>query len=100
MPGKGERSSSYQITEYSKKKAKALGVEIKPSTNPKKKIDVFKKGNKLQSIGATGYGDYSTFLKTKGKEYADQRQKLYKQRHAKDIAVVGSAGYFAGKILW
>jgi hypothetical protein len=90
----------YQITEYSQKKAKALGVQIKPSTNPKKKIDVFRKGNKLQSIGATGYGDYSTYLKTKGKEYADQRQKLYKQRHAKDRQVAGSAGFFADRILW
>ena len=31
----------YEITEYSKLQAKKLGVEIKPSSNKKKKLDVF-----------------------------------------------------------
>ena len=33
---------SYTITSYSKNRAKALGVVIKPSTRKGKKIDVFK----------------------------------------------------------
>ena len=36
--------SSYKITEYTYNRAKVLGVEVKPSTSPKKKIDVFKDG--------------------------------------------------------
>jgi len=90
----------YQINDYSFKQAKKLGVEIKPSKNKNKKIDVFKGGEKISSIGATGYGDYSTYVKTKGKAYADKRRELYKIRHAKDLAVKGSNGWFSNKILW
>jgi len=49
--------------------------------NAKKKIDVFKNGRKVGSIGAIGYGDYPTFIKTKGKAYADERRRLYHIRH-------------------
>ena len=42
---------SYKITKYSKEQAKKLGVVIKPSTRKNKKIDVFKDGNKISSIG-------------------------------------------------
>jgi len=91
---------TYQITDYSFKQASKLGVQIKPSKNKNKKIDVFRDTKKIASIGATGYGDYPTYTKTKGKAYADKRRELYKIRHAKDRAVVGSAGYLADKILW
>lgn len=87
----------YQITDYSKRQAKALGVEIKPSTNKKKKIDVFKNGSKIASIGAYGMKDFPTYLKEKGKAYADTRKKLYNIRHAKDS---GLNGFYAKKILW
>lgn len=87
----------YQITDYSKRQAKALGVEIKPSTNKKKKIDVFKNGSKIASIGAYGMKDFPTYLKEKGKAYADTRKKLYNIRHAKDN---GLNGFYAKKILW
>lgn len=90
----------YQITDYTKQQAKKLNVEVKPSSNPKKKLDVFKDGKKIASVGAVGYGDYPTFLTTKGKEYADKRRALYKQRHSKDLKVVGSNGYYADKLLW
>ncbi len=82
----------YQITQYTKNKAKKLGVTVKPSTNKKKKLDVFKKDKKVASVGASGYGDFPTFSKTKGKEFADKRRKAYKQRHEKNRKVVGSAG--------
>lgn len=91
---------TYQITDYSFKQASKLGVEIKPSKNKNKKIDVFREGKKISSIGATGYSDYPTYTKTKGKAYADKRRELYKTRHAKDRQVKGSAGFWADKILW
>ena len=92
---------SYKITKYSLERAKELGVVIKPSTNKGKKIDVFnKKGEKLVSIGAIGYGDYPTFLTMKGKGFADKRRKLYKMRHEKDRHIRGTAGFYADKILW
>jgi hypothetical protein len=64
----------YTISEYSKKQAKKLGVEIKVSSKPNKKLDVFKDGKKIASIGAIGYKDYAT---TKDKE----RRRLYRLRH-------------------
>ena len=91
---------TYQITDYSFKQASKLGVQIKPSKNKNKKIDVFREGKKVSSIGATGYSDYPTYTKTKGKAYADKRRELYKLRTAKNSAVVGSNAFYADKILW
>lgn len=90
----------YEITSYSQQQAKKLGVIIKPSSNKKKKIDVFKDGKKIASIGAIGYGDYPTFIKTEGKDYADKRRQAYKKRHEKDRHKIGSPGYYADQILW
>ena len=92
---------AYTITNYTKERARKLGVIVKPSTVKGKKIDVFnKKGEKLASVGALGMGDYPTFIKTKGKEYADSRRRLYKMRHDKDRHKRGSRGYYADKLLW
>jgi hypothetical protein len=90
----------YNITEYTKQKARDIGVTVSNSSNPKKKLDVFKSGKKIASVGAVGYGDYPTFLNLDGKTYADKRRKLYKQRHSKDLSVVGSNGWYANKLLW
>ena len=87
----------YNITDYSYKQAKLLGVEIKPSTNKTKKIDVFKDGKKIASSGAYGMKDYPTYLKEKGKAYADERRRLYHIRHAKDKSL---NSYYSKKILW
>ena len=40
------RMSKYKITDYSYTKAKKYGVEIFPSQNPNKKIDVYKNNKK------------------------------------------------------
>ena len=90
----------YTITEYSRDQAKKLGVTIKPSTNKGKKIDVFKDGKKLASVGALGMSDYPTYMKTKGKEYADERRRLYRIRHGKTMDKVGSPSYYTARILW
>lgn len=91
---------SYSITNYTKQQAKKLGVVVKPSSVKGKKIDVFKNGEKIASVGAIGYLDYPTYIKTKGKTYADERRRLYKIRHSKDRSVKGSDGYYADKLLW
>jgi hypothetical protein len=96
---------AYKILPYSFRKAKDLGVVIKPSSNPLKKIDVFKNGKKIASVGARGMNDYPTYLEKekKGKYekgYANKRRMLYKQRHQNDRMKVGSNGYYADKILW
>jgi hypothetical protein len=91
----------YRITSYTKQQAKKLGVTVKPSKVKGKKLDVYnKKGKKVASIGALGMGDYPTFMRTKGKDYAEVRRRLYKDRHEKDRHKRGTAGYYADKLLW
>jgi hypothetical protein len=91
----------YKITDYSYDKAKKVGVVIAPSKNKKYKIDIFnKKGEYITSIGAIGYSDYPTYMKTHGKEYADNRRRLYKIRHDKDRSVLRSRGWYSDQILW
>jgi hypothetical protein len=91
---------NYKITSRQIANAMLLGVTIKPSKNPDKKIDVFLKGKKIASIGATGYKDYDYYLKTKSKAYADERRRLYKLRHQSDRMKKNSPGFYADKILW
>jgi len=89
----------YKIKQYSKDKAKQLGVQIKPSTNSKKKLDVFKEGIKIASIGDVKYKDYPTYLQ-ESKQLAEERRRLYKIRHKNDINKLNSSGYYANRILW
>jgi len=90
----------YKITQRQEDNANKLGVRITTSTNKAKKIDVYKNGNKIASIGAMGYKDYDLHLKEKGLAYANERRRLYRIRHANDRTKVGTAGYYADKILW
>jgi len=95
----------YQITKYSFDQAKKIGVVIKPSKLKNKKIDIFKDGKKIASIGGVKkdgsyYKDFPTYTKTEGKEKADKRRKLYKIRHEKTRKIKGSNSYYADKILW
>ena len=87
----------YQISPYTLAKADKMGVKVAPSTKSGKKLDVFKNGEKIASIGASGMGDYPTYLREKGKAFADERQRLYKIRHAKNQGV---AGKLANNLLW
>jgi hypothetical protein len=90
----------YSITKYTYKRAKQLGVTVKPSANKTKKIDVFKGSVKVASVGALGMNDYPTFVKKNGMKYAQTRRRLYKIRHTKDRMKRGTAGYYADKLLW
>jgi hypothetical protein len=59
---------AYTIKPYSFAQAKKLGVTIKPSKNPIKKLDVFNAaGKKLASVGAIGYKDYPSFMELEKK---------------------------------
>lgn len=88
---------TYSITQYTREKARKHGVTVKPSTRKGKKIDVFKNGEYIVSVGALGYSDYPTFIKSDGKEYADKRRKAYRKRHKNDN---GDAGFYAWHLLW
>lgn len=90
----------YKITDYTKEQAQRLGVSVKPSTNKKKKLDVFKNGSKIASVGAVGFADYPTHIRQSGQAFADERRRLYKIRHADNRTKKGTAGYFADRLLW
>lgn len=90
----------YNITPKIRANAKRIGVSVKPSTNPKKKLDVFKGGKKVASVGAMGYKDFHLYTKEKGKDFAEKRRRLYKIRHQKNRGKVGTPSYYADKLLW
>ena len=90
----------YQIKAYSYEQAKKLNVEIKPSNKKDKKIDVYKDKKYICSIGDIHYYDYPSYIENNGIKFANERRKLYKQRHNKDRNIKNSSGYFADKILW
>ena len=76
-----------------KRNAAKIGVKVEPSTRKGKKLDVFKDGKKVASIGDISASD---FLQHKDKE----RQKNYKARHGKTRVKKGTPSYYADKILW
>jgi hypothetical protein len=90
----------YIITPYTLKKAQKFSVTVKPSTNKTKKIDVYKHGKKVASVGARGMNDYPTYIQKKGLTYAKTRRRLYRIRHNKDRHIKGSRGWYADKLLW
>ena len=93
--------SNYNIKQYSYTQAKKLGVSIYPSKKPDKKIDVYKDGIYVCSIGEKEAMDYSSYIlnTTYGKKYAEERRRLYHIRHKKDNKV-GTKGWYALNIFW
>lgn len=90
----------YEIKKYSFDKAKQLGVTIKPSTKKGKKIDVFKGDEKVASVGALGMKDYPTYIDEKGLDFANNRRRLYRIRHNKNINHKDTPGFYANRLLW
>ena len=91
----------YDITDYTKKQAKKLGLIIFPSDNPKYKLEIYgSNGLFLFYGGDPDYSDYSTYIKTHGIDYANERRRLYQIRHKKEIDNIGSRGYVISKLLW
>ncbi len=81
------------------RKAKKIGVKVKPSTSKGKKLDVFKDGKKVASIGDSRYKDFLLYS-MEDKKKAKERRKLYKIRHEKHRKKKGTKSYYADKILW
>ena len=92
--------SSYKITQYSKDMAKIIGVNIYPSKNPDKKIDVYMKGKKLAEIGDINYPDFPSYINTKGLKYALKRRELFYSRNYKFLKEPYSPAWLASRILW
>ena len=89
----------YKITLYSYKKAEENDLNIVPSTKKNKKIDVYKNGEYIASIGDKRYKSYPDYIKNDGKTYADARRKLYYKRHNANSSKY-SADNLAKLILW
>ena len=89
---------TYKIKNYSYKKAKELNVEIKPSKKKNKKLDVYKNNVLIATVGDIRYMDYPTYIDKEGIQYANERRKLYKNRHRKDLNK--GNGFYANKLLW
>ena len=83
---------SYKISQYTFSKAKLIDVDVKSSIDKSKKIDVFKNGLKLCSIGSIKHMGYTMYLQNTDKTNAEKRRLLYHQRHKKDISVKYSPG--------
>ena len=90
----------YKITNYTKRQAKKLNVDVKPSIRKNKKLDIYKNGVYIVSVGDSRYSDYPTYIKTHGINYANERRRLYKARHEKTRGVVGSASWYSSNLLW
>ena len=99
------KAPTFKLKRSHQIKAAKLGVTVKESTNPAKKLDVFLNGKKIADIGATGYWDYELYkeYEKRGffpKGYADKKRSAYQARHDGEQLAKGSPGYFAWKILW
>tara|TARA_R110000822_G_scaffold229031_6_gene361315 strand:+ start:1307 stop:1603 length:297 start_codon:yes stop_codon:yes gene_type:complete len=97
----------YSITSHTRSQAKKYGLIVKSSKLKGKKIGVFKKTKdglvKLADVGALSYGDFGTFKKTKGIEFANKRRKAYRSRHKNDPMMKGgkrSRAWYAMNLLW
>lgn len=100
------QAPKFQIHAHHRQQARRLGYTIAPSRTRGKKLDVFRNGQKLASIGAKGYWDYAAYLDAEKKGLlplgtADAKRRAYRARHA-DERLQGrtTPGYLAYYILW
>jgi len=92
----------YKILPYTFKKAEKMNLVVEPSENPKYKLEIYDAvtGKFLFYGGSASYLDYPHYIETKGLSYANERRRLYRIRHAKEIAKVGSRGAVIAELLW
>ena len=90
----------YTITDYTLQRAKQMKVTVQLSQQKNKKIDVFRNGVKIATIGDLRYKDFPTYVIENGIEFANNRKRLYYMRHKKDIEKLNSNGFYAAKLLW
>lgn len=99
-PPEKKAKGGYIITQHTEDRAKKLGVEVKPSQLAKKKIDVFRGGRKVASVGHKDYCDFPTYRECCGTKMANARREAYKTRHEKTRHKEGTPSFYADKLLW
>ena len=87
----------YKIKPNQRKRAKEIGVEIRPSIKGNFKLDVYSKGRLIASVGDRRYSDFETYKQTDGLDHAEERKKAYMLRHKKDKNL---KGLLAAYLLW
>jgi thiamine monophosphate kinase len=90
----------YSITPHTRRQAKRIGVNVKPSKRKGKKLDVYQNGKLVASVGAIGYTDYGTLLAKGQRIEAEKRRKRYKQRHQANRTKRATPGWYADQLLW
>ena len=82
------------VLPVAKKLARKLGVTVKASENPCKKLDVFnEKGRKVATIGSRMHEDFL--------QHKDAKKRTsYKKRTERHRHKLGSPSFYADKILW
>lgn len=92
----------YDIKPYTLEQAKKLNVIVQPSEKQYKKLDVFDARDKqyITSIGDTRYGDFPTYLKHYGQEYADKRRAAFHKRFKTETLKPYTNAYYSAKLLW
>jgi len=70
----------YDISKNTYKIAKLNNLDIYPSTKKNKKIDIYRDGKYLGSIGDSRYKDFYMYLK-EDRALAYERRRLYHLRH-------------------
>ena len=71
----------YEISDKQYEIAEQLGIEIIVSENPRKKIDVYKKGNYICSVGAVNFLSLKELILLHGHDEAYRKRNLYLSRH-------------------
>ena len=74
----------YEISPATYKAAKQYNLDIFPSKKSHFKIDAYRGGVYVGSVGDIRYKDYHIYLKENGKQVAEERRRLYHIRHPKD----------------
>lgn len=98
---KGKEDDVYKVSDYTKKQAKKLGVQVFPSDKPKYKIKIYDKNGIFMFYGGNSqYSDFPSYMQSHGKEYADSRRELFRIRHRKEIENEGSRGWWIAQLLW
>ena len=95
----------YRVKSRQRDIAKQIGVVIRPSERANKKLDVYRDGFYVASIGDVRYNDYYDYLagEQKGKEnpgVAALRRNAYYARHQANLKIPYSPGWYSWKLLW
>lgn len=92
----------YNILPYTFKKAKQLNLIVIASDNPNYKLEIYDgmTGKFLFYGGDPRFQDYPHYIRSHGKQYANERRRLYRIRHAKEINDIGSRGWVISQLLW